>query len=64
MQAQLGRIVAKLNPKTLSRWLVEKYDLWDISLNLLNGKWLIYEKDVHAKLGLIIGRVEVNEVKN
>ena len=41
MQAQLGRIVAirtKLNPKTLSRWLVEKYDLWDISLNLLNGK--------------------------
>ncbi|KAJ8423245.1 hypothetical protein Cgig2_022416 [Carnegiea gigantea] len=38
----------RLVPKRLARGLLEKYDLWDTSLKLPNGKVLIYEEDVHS----------------
>jgi len=40
--------------------LLEKYDPWDISLNLPNGKVLIYE-DVHVTLSLPMGSLEKSE---
>jgi len=51
----------KLIPKSLARWLLEKYDPWDNSLNLANGKLLIDEEDVYATLGLPMGEFEINE---
>ena len=36
----------KLIPKSLASWLLEKYDPWDNSLNLANGKLLIDEECV------------------
>ncbi|KAJ8432083.1 hypothetical protein Cgig2_024693 [Carnegiea gigantea] len=54
-------IRTKLIPKSLARWLLEKYDPWDNSLSLANGKLLIDEEDVHATLGLPMGEFEVNE---
>ncbi|KAJ8451409.1 hypothetical protein Cgig2_017800 [Carnegiea gigantea] len=49
----------KLIPKSLARWLLEKYDPWDNSLNLANGKLLIDEEDVYATLGLPMGEFEL-----
>jgi len=54
-------IRTKLIPKSLARWLLERYDPWDNSLSLANGKLLIDEEDVHATLGLPMGEFEVNE---
>ncbi|KAJ8453110.1 hypothetical protein Cgig2_014873 [Carnegiea gigantea] len=48
MQTGFGGILSvkmKLIPKRLARWLLEKYDPWDNSLNLANGKLLIDEED-------------------
>ncbi|KAJ8432080.1 LOW QUALITY PROTEIN: hypothetical protein Cgig2_024690 [Carnegiea gigantea] len=52
-------IRTKLILKSLARWLLEKYDPWDNSLNLANGKLLIDEKDVYATLGLPMGEFEL-----
>ncbi|KAJ8451301.1 LOW QUALITY PROTEIN: hypothetical protein Cgig2_014073 [Carnegiea gigantea] len=49
----------KLIPKSLARWLLEKYDPWDNSLNLANGKLLIDEEDVYATHGLPMGEFEL-----
>ncbi|KAJ8435944.1 hypothetical protein Cgig2_023320 [Carnegiea gigantea] len=54
---------ARLIPKRLARWLLESYDPWETSLKLPNGKVLIYEEDVHATLGLLVGPLEVREAK-
>ncbi|KAJ8426140.1 hypothetical protein Cgig2_022437 [Carnegiea gigantea] len=51
----------KFIPKKLVRWLLEKYDPRDNSLNLANGKLLIDEEDVYATLGLPMGEFEVIE---
>ncbi|KAJ8447881.1 LOW QUALITY PROTEIN: hypothetical protein Cgig2_012016 [Carnegiea gigantea] len=51
----------KLIPKKLARWLLEKYDPWDNSLNLANGKLLIDEEDVYAIRGLPMGELEIIE---
>ena len=51
----------KLIPKKLARSLLEKYDPWHNSLNLVNGKLLIHEEDVYATLGLPIGEYEIIE---
>ena len=48
-------------PKSIARWLLKRYDPWDNSLNLANGKLLIDEEDVYATIGLPIGEVEVIE---
>jgi len=40
---------------------LEKYDHWDNSLNLANGKILINGEDVYATLGLPMGQLEVIE---
>ncbi|KAJ8424951.1 hypothetical protein Cgig2_018758 [Carnegiea gigantea] len=64
VEAGFGGILSvrtKLIPKKLSRWLLEKYDPWDNSLNLANGKLLIDEEDVYATLGLPMGEFEVIE---
>ncbi|KAJ8451444.1 hypothetical protein Cgig2_017835 [Carnegiea gigantea] len=56
-------IRTKLIPKSLGRWLLEKYDPWDNSLSLPNGKLLIDEEDVHATLGLPMGQFEKDKTK-
>ena len=42
---------------------MEKYDHWDNSLNLANGKILINGEDVYATLGLPMGELEVIEAQ-
>ncbi|KAJ8450758.1 hypothetical protein Cgig2_021230 [Carnegiea gigantea] len=62
VEARFGEILSirtKLIPKKLARWLLKKYDPWDNSLNLANGKLLIDEDDVYATLGLPIGELEL-----
>ncbi|KAJ8439438.1 hypothetical protein Cgig2_021552 [Carnegiea gigantea] len=54
-------VITKLIPKKLARWLLEKYDPWDNSPNLTNGKLLIDEEDVYATLGLPMGEHEIME---
>ncbi|KAJ8438925.1 hypothetical protein Cgig2_033812 [Carnegiea gigantea] len=49
----------KLIPKSLARWLLEKYDPWDNSLNLANGKLLTDEEDVYTTLRLPMGEFEL-----
>ncbi|KAJ8434264.1 hypothetical protein Cgig2_010474 [Carnegiea gigantea] len=64
METGFGGILAvrtKLIPKRLARWLLEKYDPWDCSLNLPNGKLLIDKEDVYATLGLPMGQLEITE---
>ncbi|KAJ8429092.1 hypothetical protein Cgig2_001052 [Carnegiea gigantea] len=51
----------KLIPKKLAGWLLEKYNPWDNSLNLTNGKLLIDEEDVYGTLGLPMGEHEIIE---
>ena len=53
-----------LIPKSLGQWLLERYDLWDTSQNLPNGKLLIDKEDVYATLGLPIGGLKITDVKN
>ncbi|KAJ8434671.1 hypothetical protein Cgig2_030057 [Carnegiea gigantea] len=48
----------KLIPKKLARWLLEKYDPWDNSLNLANGKLLINEEDNVERAGPPIGSMD------
>jgi len=50
-----------LIPRSIARWQLERYDPWDNSLNLANGKLLIDEEDVYATLGLPMGEVEIIE---
>ena len=62
MHTEFGEILSvriKLIPKNLARWLLEKYDPWDNSLNLTNGKLLIDEEDVYATLRLPMGEHEI-----
>ncbi|KAJ8422901.1 hypothetical protein Cgig2_026422 [Carnegiea gigantea] len=64
VEAQFGGILSvrtKLIPKSLAKWLLEKYDPWNYSLNLANGKLLIDEEDVYATLGFLMGEFEVIE---
>jgi len=53
-------IQTKLISKALALWLLEKYDPWDTSLNLPNGKLLILNENVHATSELPIGRVKIH----
>ena len=54
-----GFLAIKTNSlqKAMARWLLESYDPWKTSLDLSNGKLLVYDEDVHASLGLPIGTV-------
>jgi len=44
--------------------LLKRYGPWETSLNLTNGKLLIYDEDVHATLGLAMGTIEMQELKH
>ncbi|KAJ8445884.1 hypothetical protein Cgig2_000196 [Carnegiea gigantea] len=64
VQTGFGGILSvrtKLIPKKLARWLLEKYDSWDNSLNLANDKLLIDEEDVYTTLGLPMRELEIIE---
>jgi len=64
VQTGLRRILwvrTKLIPKKLARWLLEKNDPWENSLNLANGELLIDEEDVYATLRLPMGELEIIE---
>jgi len=52
--ARLLAIRTKSTPKAMVQWLLESYDPWETSLNLPNGKLLVYDENVHATLGLPI----------
>ena len=45
-------------------WLFEHYDPWDTSLNVPNDKLLIYDEDVHATLGLLMGSYQIQNLKS
>ncbi|KAJ8443818.1 LOW QUALITY PROTEIN: hypothetical protein Cgig2_017299 [Carnegiea gigantea] len=51
----------EINSKKMARWLLEKHNPWDNSLNLTNGKLLVDEEDVYATLGLPMGEHEIIE---
>ncbi|KAJ8435722.1 LOW QUALITY PROTEIN: hypothetical protein Cgig2_002679 [Carnegiea gigantea] len=55
METGFGGILivrTRLILKRLARWLLEKYDPWDTSLNLPNGKVLLDEEDVYVTIDL------------
>ncbi|KAJ8429930.1 LOW QUALITY PROTEIN: hypothetical protein Cgig2_017980 [Carnegiea gigantea] len=67
MEIGFGAILAvrtRLILKRLARWLLEKYDPWDTSLNLPNGKVLIDKEDVYVTLDLPMGQLEISEGQN
>jgi len=51
-------------PKSTARWLLESYDPWETSLNLPNGKLSVYDEHVHTFLGLRIGPLQIQGLKN
>jgi len=50
-------------PKAMACWLLEHYDPWDTSLNLPNGKVLIYDEGVHATLRLPMRSNQIQNLK-
>jgi len=66
VDSRFGGLLAirtKLIPKPLAWWLLEKYDQWDMSLNLPRGKLLIYDQDMHATLVLPMGQFKYRSSK-
>ena len=56
--------VTRLISKVKAHWLHEHYDPWETLLHLPNDKLFIYDEDVHATLGLLMGSFQIQNLKN
>ena len=66
MESEFGALLSirtRLIPKVMARWLLKHHDPWDTSLNLPNGKFLIYDEDVHVTLELPMGSYQIQNLK-